>query len=469
MKRLMAVALVLVLWACGGHRPPNPPPPPPTPPPPVVMFPDLLLRQDGGHLTRNGQPFQMFGAIPCWDPTEQDHFGWSGFTQEWINYTKPFGANAYHIRLGPYPHDDTWPNGLAYQHGTYLNDDPAQGFDPVFWDRAVQMCVNAGKAGANCEVTAGWDGWACKHRVWGDFDAPISLEEAQACTNHQTPLQQAFTRHAVEKFGPLANVIWIDSNEPGVSGWYDPKWSLDMVQMVRQYEQEVGLGVVHMFGTNSGNADVECDPRIDYTATHSNVGIDGPVCGKFRENNEHNPPFTPETERALFCSAKSTGQAWWYWRGGQTQPDMDATLHLFAEPCGDITGECPFDVPVVDSIKVKCGPADNVDECDSTPLVKGAAYCRSIGYTDGRLVCPVRVEGDPFRLQCELRSMGGLHEFKLTNVQGSINISKVKGNGFKIELSGSGSAEVQVFAPDRPGEDLAINGQGGKPVSVSRQ
>ena len=44
---------------------------------------------------------------------------------------------------------------------------------------------------------------------------------------------------------------------------------------------------------------------------------------------------------------------------------------------------------------------------DSTPLVgPSAAYCRQIGFTDGRLFCPVRPEGHPERLACEAARVG---------------------------------------------------------------
>lgn len=40
---------------------------------------------------------------------------------------------------------------------------------------------------------------------------------------------------------------------------------------------------------------------------------------------------------------------------------------------------------------------------DSTPLVgPDSEYCAKIGFTDGRSVCPVRVEGHPERAACEL-------------------------------------------------------------------
>jgi hypothetical protein len=44
---------------------------------------------------------------------------------------------------------------------------------------------------------------------------------------------------------------------------------------------------------------------------------------------------------------------------------------------------------------------------NSTPLVgPDAAYCRQIGFTDGRLFCAVRPEGHPERLACETARVG---------------------------------------------------------------
>ena len=48
---------------------------------------------------------------------------------------------------------------------------------------------------------------------------------------------------------------------------------------------------------------------------------------------------------------------------------------------------------------------------DSTPLVgPDATYCAKIGFTDGRSVCPVRMEGDPQRSACELYVTGRAHD-----------------------------------------------------------
>jgi hypothetical protein len=44
---------------------------------------------------------------------------------------------------------------------------------------------------------------------------------------------------------------------------------------------------------------------------------------------------------------------------------------------------------------------------DSTPIVHDREYCAQIGFTDGRVDCPVRTEGTPDRTACELYALGG--------------------------------------------------------------
>jgi len=43
---------------------------------------------------------------------------------------------------------------------------------------------------------------------------------------------------------------------------------------------------------------------------------------------------------------------------------------------------------------------------DTTPLVHDREYCARIGFTDGRIDCPVRTEGAPDRLACEIYAIG---------------------------------------------------------------
>ena len=63
--------------------------------------------------------------------------------------------------------------------------------------------------------------------------------------------------------------------------------------------------------------------------------------------------------------------------------------------------------PAVSKVKIKIhlrGP--NKYTLDSTPLVGGSAYCKKIGFTDGRTKCPVRPEGHPERIACETYAVG---------------------------------------------------------------
>ncbi len=91
-----------------------------------------------------------------------------------------------------------------------------------------------------------------------------------------------------------------------------------------------------------------------------------------------------------------------------SQPDEDP---LPAVPDGGGTGSASCGEPVPPpvtrmSVGVHGRSGDNV-LLDSTPLVgPDPAYCRLIGYTDGRSFCPVRPEGNPERFACEAERVG---------------------------------------------------------------
>jgi hypothetical protein len=82
-------------------------------------------------------------------------------------------------------------------------------------------------------------------------------------------------------------------------------------------------------------------------------------------------------------------------------PTPTATPDANRPPSGSGCGR-PYPPPISRmSVKVHFKQRDfwNID---STPLVgHDAAYCRRIGFTDGRSLCPVRAEGAPDREACE--------------------------------------------------------------------
>jgi hypothetical protein len=76
---------------------------------------------------------------------------------------------------------------------------------------------------------------------------------------------------------------------------------------------------------------------------------------------------------------------------------------------GTASADCgPPLPPAVSRVKVNVHlvqPTHTV--LDSTPLVgPDVAYCRAIGFTDGRSFCPVRPEGHPEREACEALRVG---------------------------------------------------------------
>ena len=71
-----------------------------------------------------------------------------------------------------------------------------------------------------------------------------------------------------------------------------------------------------------------------------------------------------------------------------------------APPIGSGCGR-PYP-PVVTRFNCKVHLKGEVYTLDSTPIVgPDVGYCASIGYTDGRSLCPVRPEGAPDRVACE--------------------------------------------------------------------
>jgi hypothetical protein len=77
-------------------------------------------------------------------------------------------------------------------------------------------------------------------------------------------------------------------------------------------------------------------------------------------------------------------------------------------PVPGTSGSCGAPLPVVTRMNGKIhikGP--NRYTLDSTPITgPDGDYCRQIGYTDGRLFCPVRTEGAPDRQACEEYAVG---------------------------------------------------------------
>lgn len=91
-----------------------------------------------------------------------------------------------------------------------------------------------------------------------------------------------------------------------------------------------------------------------------------------------------------------------------SEPDPDPAPAI---PGGGGGGSASCGEPVpppISRVNVKLhGQGGDRSLLDSTPVVgPDAAYCKRIGYTDGRTFCPVRVEGHPERVACETLRVG---------------------------------------------------------------
>ena len=76
---------------------------------------------------------------------------------------------------------------------------------------------------------------------------------------------------------------------------------------------------------------------------------------------------------------------------------------------GGVAGRCgaPTPPPVSRMALKVHGSSGDRSLLDSTPLVgPDAEYCKKIGFTDGRTICPVRMEGSPEREACEAARVG---------------------------------------------------------------
>jgi hypothetical protein len=112
------------------------------------------------------------------------------------------------------------------------------------------------------------------------------------------------------------------------------------------------------------------------------------------------------TEEMHVCSTGNgcyTGtpylRAWKY--NGQLPTPPSPTEPPPASGCSN-----PSAIPVDHWVVKEHNKGPNWTIVDSTPKVHDAAYCAAIGFTDGRLDCPIRQEGDPQREACEADAVG---------------------------------------------------------------
>lgn len=410
MLSLMAgvLALGLIVGCPSGPTPPTPPPPTPpptdgTPPKGTPVASEMLLRQEAARLhDLNGKPFQAFMAVPCCmtPPPQVENSRWPLASEEWMDYTRDFGANMFHFRMGPFYGDAEHESEWADIGGAYIGSGPE--FNQAFFDKVRDMTYHALKFGAYVEVNT-IDTWYCKHAAsnWGDQQMPWPQADIDACGIAMTPVQERFIRKTVEELGCFGNVVWLTDNEGDQINGAQRGWYEDTVKIIRDEELKSGCGFVHMIGTNSQYRDV-----ADYVAVHSRAPVTGPIEGRWTINNERNPEFVPAQEEAYFRQAREAGQAWAFWRAGMSDEAAEDTLNRFKNVVAGGGGGTPigcFPPPdgdgwglPVDAGHRACQRCDVINEaktkmaspCGNDPSASLEAFgatLRSMGYCAGKM------------------------------------------------------------------------------------
>jgi hypothetical protein len=311
---------------------------------------ELLLRQPSPpRLTRGGQPFEPFGAIPCCmafqtashRPRRPVPFRINGVPQTtrwplaseaWMDHTAAKGASFFHFRFAAWYGDAEHEGEWSDIGGPYLGDGPE--WNLAFWQKARELTIHAAGKKANVEAVV-VDTWYCKHCQWGDQPCAWPREDVDACGRRPSPGIERFIRKVVSELGCFANVIWITDNEGGEIQGTRREWYEWVRTVIRDEEQKSGCGVLHLVGTN--NTDYAEGP-FDYVATHDRAALRQPIAGKHTENNERNPAFPVEQEHANFCTARAAGLHWWLWRAEMPDADFERTLTLFGQGCAGPVG-----------------------------------------------------------------------------------------------------------------------------------
>lgn len=393
-KLLMGLAMAGFFAGCPGPKPPTPPTPtPPIPPGPIAG--EMLLTADGPKIFAGGAQILPFMAVQCCmeAPAAVGNSRWPLASESWMDYTRPYGANFYHMRLGPFygdaQHEGEWADvGGPYQGG------PGSEFNQPFWDKVRELVKYAADHSAWVEINI-IDTWYCKHAQWGDQEMPWSREAIEACGRTAgNPEQERFLRKAVSELGCFGNVIWLLDNEGDQIDGADKIWWAWQRDVIRSEEQASGCQLRHLVGAGPDFGDVG-----DYVYTHSKNTLVEPLWGKWTLNNERNPAGTPEREAANFAAARNAGLAWAFWRAGMTEEEMVETLQRFKDVLGGTPIGCYPPDPEGEGWKLvapkpsceRCGLVDQIKDqlgspCGQNPVESGerfAAAVRAAGYCAG--------------------------------------------------------------------------------------
>ncbi|MEW5742374.1 MAG: hypothetical protein AB1938_25880 [Myxococcota bacterium] len=308
--------------------------------------PSMAITVRNGRLEHtDGRAVDVRGAISCCGGA----FGWPLFDEAWLDTVAPRGATFLHMRLGPFRTQGNGETDWAAIGGGYVEENgkaDVTRFNERFWGRVRELIRKARARGLYVEVDV-VDGWGVKHCRWQDipgysaWDAAFNAQNVDYCATAASgpvapgSVHEAWIRKVVAETGEFDNVLYQDGNEVGLVQGYDSEWTRTMHALIRDEEARRGFPR-HLFATNSGDATAMQLPEVDYLEAHQNQPLSAAQCfGKPCFVNEYNPnpPLTPAQFHQRFCAARDQGTAFFYWRHGQSEPDMLQSLSLMGQGC----------------------------------------------------------------------------------------------------------------------------------------
>ena len=470
----LIVGVSMLGLGCPKPKPPQPPKPPIVEPAgPVAQTGVGIECRAGQFFTTDGQPFEHKGCSGC---CMDGATGWPCGTAEyiaWLNATG--GCNVFEFRFSFTEASEPEWAGVG---GDFLEVDGKADLtkpNPRFEERIEHAIEHAKTFGGQVLIDP-FDGWRIKHCQWGEqvgcilrADGNVQGEDWLSLAGRTEIKDGTYwasrLRYLAKRFGKHRNVGWLLGNENGQIDGYVPQWDLSIRNvLVDEYARQGWPPPLLV--TNSGNGEVEQAVGIDVVAKHVEGVIEraGTKCTINSEFNSREP-WSPQQWASVAKQTQVLGAHLWAWRHGQSEEQWLGTLAQMKRGLDGVSAEpCPFEVPTIRYVKVK---PHGTDYYDSTPLVTGdGAYCRRVGFTDGRSTCPVRQEGDVARGDCELKAMGGEIQWRLEQRTGDIDIA-VRHGGFQFGVTGHGSALVACTTALVGGENICRDEQG-QPVRISR-
>jgi hypothetical protein len=272
-----------------------------------------------------------------------------------MDETHKYGADAWHFRLGPWygdaEHESEWAEvGGPYKAGSLEWND-------AYWSKVRELAWHAYQLGGYVEVVP-IDSWYIKVCRQDSSQCPWPEAEVQAAGRTPAPEAERLLRKAVQELGCWGNITWVTGNEEDLVPGMSVSWLNWVVSVLRDEEQKSGCGFVHMIGTGSYQDGI----AADFSVTHETAPVTGPCRGRWCENNEHNPAWSPEKEASYFAQAYEAGQSWAAWRADADDAAWEKRLRLIKEYLGGSAGVGCYPPPDNDKWVVTSRNTSRADE-----------------------------------------------------------------------------------------------------------